>query len=284
VAAADADTFRASRRDHALGAPSARSVLLTVLGEYVLVTGGRAWTGALVDALGVLGVEEKSARQALARSAARGWLTKRRSGRQVAWELTDGIRGLLEEGAERIYTFGRTPAEWDGQWLLLFTSVPVERRELRERLRTRLGWAGFGAFGPGTWISPRAAARATAERVLGDLDLADGASFFVGRFGGDPERLLQSAWDLDALAAGYEAFLGRVTAWTPRTDAEVFACQTRLVHQWRRFPFLDPDLPPELLPADWIGTRAATAFEQLHQRWRPEALAWWTRTNSLRID
>ena len=48
--------LRASRRDHALGAPSARSVLLTVLGEYVLVSGGMAWTAALVEALGVLGV------------------------------------------------------------------------------------------------------------------------------------------------------------------------------------------------------------------------------------
>jgi phenylacetic acid degradation operon negative regulatory protein len=284
MTAADAATLRASRRDHALGAPSARSVLLTVLGEYVLVTGGRAWTGSLVDALGVLGVEEKSARQVLARSAARGWLTKSRSGRQVAWELTDGIRSLLEEGAERIYGFGRTPAEWDGQWLVLFTSVPVERRELRERLRTRLGWAGFGVFGPGTWISPRPAARTTAMHALADLDLADGASFFVGRFEEAPERLLGRAWDLDGLAAAYDAFLGRVTSWRPHTDAEVFACQTRLVHQWRRFPFLDPDLPRELLPSDWIGTRAATAFERLHLRWRPKAIQWWTETNNLRID
>ena len=52
------------------GYPSARSLLLTVLGEFVHARGGRVWTGTLVDALGALGVEQKSARQALARAAA----------------------------------------------------------------------------------------------------------------------------------------------------------------------------------------------------------------------
>jgi phenylacetic acid degradation operon negative regulatory protein len=259
-------------------------VLLTVLGEYVLPTGGRAWTGALVDALGVMGVEERAARQALARSAARGWLAKRRQGRHVAWELTTGLQRLLEEGAQRIYSFGQVPAEWDGRWLVLFTSVPVERRELREQLRTRLGWEGFGAFGPATWISPHPVAQAAAARIVGHLDLADGASFFVGRFDGPADRLVRRAWDLDRLAAGYEAFLAEVTTWRPRVHAEVFACQTRLVHAWRRFPFLDPGLPRELLPADWSGARAAATFQRLHQRWRPRALEWWTGINDLRID
>ena len=277
--------LRASRRDHALGAPSARSVLLTVLGEYVLVSGGMAWTAALVEALGVLGVEEKSARQALARSAAKGWLTRRRSGREVAWQLTDGMSRLLGEGAERIYSFGQAPADWDGAWLLLFLSVPAEHRELRERLRTALGWAGFGAFGPVAWISPRPSARHKAEHVLDELGLTGAGSWFVGRLEGAPDGLVRRAWDLEALAAAYRAFLAEVTAWHPGTATEVFACQTRLVHDWRRFPSLDPGLPRELLPADWSGTEAAAAFRRLHQQWRPGALDWWAEKNrNLRID
>jgi phenylacetic acid degradation operon negative regulatory protein len=259
-------------------------VLLTVLGEYVLPTGGRAWTGALVEALGVMGVEEKAARQSLARSAAGGWLTRRRQGRHVAWELTFGLQRLLEEGAERIYTFGRPPAEWDGRWLVLFTSVPAERRQLRERLRTRLGWEGFGAFGPATWISPRPANQVAATRIVTELDLADEASFFVGRFDGPADRLVRRAWDLDRLAARYDAFLADVTAWRPRGPSEVFATQTRLVHEWRRFPFLDPGLPRELLPVEWSGARAAATFARRHRQWRPGALQWWTETNNLRID
>ena len=34
----------------------------------------------------------------------------------------------------------------------------------------------------------------------------------------------------------------------------------RAVTDWRRLPYLDPGLPVELLPAGWIGVRAAEDF------------------------
>ena len=45
-------------RRHAAGAESARGLLFTVLGEFVLPAGGSAWTSAFIDVLGRLGVEE----------------------------------------------------------------------------------------------------------------------------------------------------------------------------------------------------------------------------------
>ena len=136
-------------RRRELGGASARALLMTVLGEYVLPRGEPVWTAVLVEALGLLGVAEKSARQALARSAAEGWLSPVRHGRRVRWELTGPGRQLLTDGAQRIYSFGRTPRDWDGRWLLVLVSVPDARRELRHRLRTRLTWAGFGALAAG---------------------------------------------------------------------------------------------------------------------------------------
>jgi phenylacetic acid degradation operon negative regulatory protein len=50
---------------------------------------------------------------------------------------------------------------------------------------------------------------------------------------------------------------------------------TDLVHQWRRFPFLDPDLPVDLLPADWPAPEAARRFAQLRSSWLEPAHAWW---------
>ena len=67
---------------------SARSLLMTVLGEFVLPRDKPVWTSVLVDVLGILNVEEKSARQALARSAAEGWVVSERMGRRVRWSLT----------------------------------------------------------------------------------------------------------------------------------------------------------------------------------------------------
>src|ERR1700704_4253861 len=92
---------------------SARSLLMTVLGEYVLPRGRAVWTSALVDALAMFGVEAKSARQALARTAAEGWLASERVGRRVRWALTPPGHRLLTEGARRIYDFGGAERTWD---------------------------------------------------------------------------------------------------------------------------------------------------------------------------
>ncbi|HEX9540543.1 MAG TPA: hypothetical protein VGA04_20460, partial [Streptosporangiaceae bacterium] len=47
------------------GSGSARSLLLTVLGEFALPSGEPSWTSTLLHVADGLGVEEKSTRQAL---------------------------------------------------------------------------------------------------------------------------------------------------------------------------------------------------------------------------
>jgi phenylacetic acid degradation operon negative regulatory protein len=146
-------------------------------------------------------------------------------------------------------------------------------------LRSRLGWAGFGAPSPGVWISPNPEREAEASDVLKELDLAETSTSFVGEFSGigEVDRLVAQAWDVPDLERRYEEFLTGVAIARPRSQREAFVALTNLVHEWRRFPFLDPDLPPELLPDRWSGDRAAEVFHRLHTRWRPKALAWWTQ-------
>ena len=43
-------------------------------------------------------------------------------------------------------------------------------------------------------------------------------------------------------------------------DEAAFAARFHLVHEWRKFLFADPGLPPEMLPADWPGQAAADLF------------------------
>src|ERR1700760_915675 len=61
---------------------SARSLLLTVLGEFVMPSGQAVWTSTLLHALVGVGTAENAARQAIARSAAAGWLGGGKDGRQ----------------------------------------------------------------------------------------------------------------------------------------------------------------------------------------------------------
>ncbi|MFF4252707.1 PaaX family transcriptional regulator C-terminal domain-containing protein [Streptomyces sp. NPDC001663] len=264
-------------RRREVGDASARSLLMTVLGEYVLPRGRPVWTSALVEALALFGVEEKSARQSLARTAAEGWLASERVGRRTRWALTPPGRRLLTEGAQRIYDFGSGERVWDGTWLVVLVSVPEAKRDLRHRVRTRLSWAGFGSPEPGVWITPRADREAEALGVLKELGLADDAMSFTATYGavGSEAAMVARAWDLSGVEDRYEAFIDEFTGLHPADGDPVLHSLTLLVHEWRRFPFLDPRLPPKLLPAGWSGARATELFHGRHAEWTTAAQRRW---------
>jgi phenylacetic acid degradation operon negative regulatory protein len=267
-------------RRHNVGVASARSWLLTALGEFVLPAAGPTWTATIVTALRGLGLEEKTVRQALARIAADGLIQAERVGRRACWELTPRGRRLLSEGAERIYSFAGQTSTWDGRWLVLI--VPDSPREHRHRLRTRMSWAGFGSIGANLWVSPGVDREAEAKQLLDELGLSATTLSFTGPFAGiGSERdAVEQAWNLHDVANRYADFLGEFADARPISGEPTLLAQIRLVHEWRRFPFLDPQLPAELLPPEWIGARAAALFRRQHTAWHPGAQAHWLALNA----
>jgi phenylacetic acid degradation operon negative regulatory protein len=257
----------------AAGAGSARGLLFTVLGELVLPAGGQAWTSAFIDVLGRLGVEEKAARQALMRTAADGWLGSERVGRRTLWRLTPAAERLLRDGTERIFGFTAVAADWDGRWTLVLARVPESDRAARHLIRTRLRWAGFGQVIPGVWLSPRRDREAEVGQILSQAGLPEGYLFAAEYHGGGPQpALVRQAWDLDELARGYEDFIG---SFSQAASPDPLVRVIDLVHAWRRFPWVDPGLPAQFLPAPWSGTGAARLFGRQHAAWAPAAIAAW---------
>ena len=257
----------------------AKALLLTVLGEFVLPAGGSAWTASLLEAAGALGIGEKNARQALSRIADDGLIESSRHGRQVRWTLTPAGRSLLESGTERIYSFGRSADRadaWGGEWLVVHCPVAEERRAARNRLRTQLAFLGFGELSPNLFVSPHVERDASMRSILTELEVLATATVLRSRTPGtgDDTALAARAWDLDQLAADYGAFSELHRGVRPVGDADSFTALVELVHDWRRFPFVDPELPPELLPTDWAGATAVDDFHELHDRWSPAARSW----------
>jgi phenylacetic acid degradation operon negative regulatory protein len=296
-------------RRHEVGAGSARGLLFTLLGEFVLPIEGAAWTSAVLAAFDRLGIAEKATRQALMRTSNAGWLQAEKVGRRTRWLLTPAAKRLLSDGAKRIYSFGPA-AQWDGQWVLAQVRIPETDRQARHVVRTRLAWAGFGSLGPGLWISPHANREPEAVRVLTEAGVAKDAHVFVARRTGlydtglydtglddtgldgtgsgtglpeaalpEIRAMVASAWDLPAIEAEYEQFIAEFHA--PQAPDDVLRRQLELVHAWRRFPALDPSLPRELLPPRWPGIAAAELFADRHERWLPAARHEWQRLNSL---
>jgi phenylacetic acid degradation operon negative regulatory protein len=267
-------------RRHAAGATSARGLLFTVLGEFVLPGGGSAWTSALIDVFGRLGIEEKATRQALMRTASDGWLNAHRVGRRTRWQLSPAAERLLVDGTRRIFGFVGRAESWDGRWLLVLARAPETERATRHLLRTRLAWAGLGSPAPGVWIGPHVDRLREVERVLAQAEMSGEAQVFVAEHQGraDVRAMVAQAWDLDVIEAEYEAFLAD---FAERSTDDPLTATVELVHAWRRFPWIDPALPQILLPRRWSGSRAAELFRRRHAEWVGTARAEWSELNEM---
>jgi phenylacetic acid degradation operon negative regulatory protein len=247
-----------------------RQLIVTVYGLYARSDGGWLSIAALIRLLADLGVDEPAVRSAISRLKRRGMLESRRQDGSAGYQLSAEALAILREGDARI--FRRRRATLADGWLLAVFSVPESQRDRRHVLRSELTRLGFGMVAPGVWIVPAHRQDATAEtlRRLGlesyaDLFHADHLAF------GDPADKIRRWWDLDELERRYEAFIQAhepaLRRWEERPGTqglaaqhEAFADYVRALTDWRRLPYLDPGLPVELLPDDWIGIRAAEEF------------------------
>jgi len=246
-----------------------RPLLFTLFGEFVFPLGQREVPVSKLVALAAsFGISSTALRTALSRMTREGWLTHLPESGRTSYGLTKHGRDLMKEGIARIY---ETRPTWDGQWLIVAYSVPEVNRDRRDRLRRGLSFLGLGSLGNGIFVTPHDLASQVRE-LLGRQHLEGELTCIRGHLLLPTERiaLVRRAWDLDDLARRYTDFIKRVQAdfevdkrgldTGTLTNHDAFVRRTLLIHEFRRFPFTDPDLPPELLPTRWIGTVARELF------------------------
>ncbi len=248
------------------------SFIFTLYGDFVHRTeGGDAaiWIGSLARLMASFGISEPAVRQAVSRMSRQGWLQATRRGNRAFYTVTGRGRRRIELLSPRIYG---PVVDWDGRWRMLTYSVAETKRERRDRLRKDLSVLGWAPLSASTWISPSDAlddARDAAEAagVLAEIDL------FEGEYRGprSDRELLERCWDLNAIAEAYDEFVVR---YRPRLELErsssafddeaAFVERMWLVHDFRKFAYVDPGLPSELLPAHWQGNVAAALFREYY--------------------
>ncbi|MCC7362210.1 MAG: hypothetical protein IT317_22185 [Anaerolineales bacterium] len=246
-------------------------IVFILFGDVIVPRGGSVWTSSLLQMLDVLGVSERAARSALSRMHGKGFLKPERAGRHSLYTLTARGQRITEEGSHRI--FEPRWRDWDGQWHLAVYSLSEQQRSLRNALRKRLTWLGYGPLAPGTWISPRSRL-AEVERLLEDLDAQSNVQIFsdLRLVNGGDRDIVRRCWDLQGLNQQYARFIHR---WEPKYEtcaaalvrgdgpspAECFGQRFWITHEYSPFPRLDPNLPQALLPEDWSGDKAAEIFQ-----------------------
>lgn len=241
-------------------APALRpqALMLTFCALYMLDRCHAVYSGSLIEVLGRVGVGEHTARSTLSRMSARGLLERHRSGKRVYFALTDQAVAVLQEGGRRL---GRVVnREWDGAWTLLGFSLPESRRADRHLLRSRLAWAGFGPLQSGLWIAPHPV---DVTELLAGLDVVDHVKAFRAHTLPPTviDEMINDAWDLERIGAGYRAFLDRWAAAGPEAaNGDPLSQLLLMSAEWLLLIRQDPRLPLRHLPPDWPAVPAERMF------------------------
>ncbi|MGH3735046.1 MAG: PaaX family transcriptional regulator [Micromonosporaceae bacterium] len=245
-----------------------RSIVFDLFGDYIRYHGGAIRLRALSELMACFGVGESTVRVVVARLRKEGWFDARRDGRETLYTLNPKSLRMLDEGRDRI--LHRVREEWDRRWHMVIYSVPESERAVRDHIRKELAWLGFGPLAPSTYISPhdrlRQVREAFADQPMVRLDLlrCESAGLPVDR------EMAARCWDLESLDRDYRELLRTYRARMPEYRAgrlspkDALVERMQLTYDYRKFPFRDPDLPRELLPAGWTGREAHDMFIEAH--------------------
>ncbi|MFV2179417.1 PaaX family transcriptional regulator C-terminal domain-containing protein [Actinomadura sp. LOL_016] len=247
-----------------------QSLMLTYLGNYVLGRDIAVFSGSFIDTFARLGVGEHAVRSTLTRMVGRGLLARHRDGRRMHFGLTARSAAILHDGEERVWRRD-VVTDWDGTWTVLAFSMPESWQRARHDLRARLTWAGFGSLGNGTWIAP---SRRDVGSIVGELGLDGRLKVFSGpaEEPTDVPAMLREAFDLDAVASGYRAFLDRWDRPDPLPDApDDLARYLWMTTEWLQLVRDDPRLPVEHLPDGWPAVRGQQVLLELRDRYQGNA-------------
>ncbi len=264
-----------------------RSLIFDFYGSFARHLGGWVAIADLIVLMGESDVSEAAVRSSVSRMSQRELLVRSKRDSVVGYAMTEQTHAILREGDRRLFT-NREPADLSHGWAIAVFSVPETERQKRHMLRSRLQRLGFGSVGAGLCIAP--------SRLLGEardmlvrLHLESYVEMFEARYAGfdDLTRMIPRWWDLESLRAGYTNFLNTSGPVLARWEgdggsvSEAFVDFLHTISEWRRLAYLDPGLPPEVLPRDWEGSSATARFFAIAGHVEARALAFVARMTGL---
>jgi phenylacetic acid degradation operon negative regulatory protein len=238
------------------------------------VTGADELGGvALTRLLGDLGVSAGAARQQLARMRRDGQLSASRRGRGTGYRLAGPFAATfrrLRSGA------ARTPPPWEGYFHAVMYQVPEARRAYRDRLRRIAQLVGYGLMQQGVLIAARDLSGHLAAVLAEAPPGCQIQQASIGVPAADAARIALSAWDLEDVASSLRGHIATLSASSDASTTPPATAETlRRLEQLLNAPNVDlirnPNLPTELLPADWPAPQLADLMSQVRGRYLPAA-------------
>ncbi|MCS5478249.1 PaaX family transcriptional regulator [Corynebacterium sp. YIM 101645] len=247
--------------------------LITLFGLYARPAGKSIPISQVVDLMSDLDLDPASVRSSVSRLKKKGVLVPDTDGGDHGYALAAELEKHLVEGDQRIF-FPKTQDVHE-PWLLVSYTVPETQRKHRNTIRTGLIRMGFGTVAAGLFIAPLHLRHEAADYMT-----QHGLSEFVDFFSStllqpsDLRKKVAEWWDLEELEGHYREFLDAyeplAAEWKTNTSTDLdtlrraFQTYVPMITHWRRLPYLDPGLSPELLPENWAGSQARQVFHTLH--------------------
>ncbi|WP_374572355.1 PaaX family transcriptional regulator C-terminal domain-containing protein [Acinetobacter sp.] len=252
---------------------SGTSLIMTVFGDCIFHRGGIISLASLIQLMDVFGFNERSVRTAVFRLVQNGWLVSEKIGRTSYYRVTESSRQRFIMADQKIYSFSHQ--EWDQQWdLVLLSSVELENKAV---LKKELEWLGFANIATNVMGYP-GCDHLKLQNLLLNLKMTDQVVIFKAEAlqlwqesYPTVKRMVESNWPVAELHQRYEKFIGDFREFFNLVENEAaldpvqaFQIRILLIHQYRRILLKDPNLPFELLPANWLSLNARNLSSNLY--------------------
>jgi phenylacetic acid degradation operon negative regulatory protein len=226
------------------------------------------------------GMTAQQVRLCLKRLVAEGILADQTGrGREAVFTTTEAGRALLEPDVEWLslaYQQDVGLVTWDGMWHLVGFVIPESRRTARDTLREYLVSIGGAALQSGLYISPHPW-ETYVRKLTDELGVSENVTFIETtklEMGGvsDNFEIAAKLWELDKLAARYQAFIEQYQPAIAElktsqiNDQVLFPAALAMIEAFDQCVRDDPLLPSELLPENWTGKIARRLLAQGRQR------------------
>ena len=239
----------------------ANSLLITLYGDCLAARGAPVSLATLIELAGVFGLSPRLVRTSVFRLAADGWFDVTKLGRRSFYGLSALGQQRVVHAQRRIYDF--KPMPWDGHWTLALVDAQL-KASTRQHLKRELLWAGFGQLSNNVFAHPHADQDALKDVINSTKTQDQLVVLRAQSMDGYAQRplatVMQDTFKLAAVGQAWQDFIKRFALVEPGTaslaPAAAFFTRTLLIHEYRKVLLRDPQLPADLLPANWSGNKA----------------------------
>lgn len=262
--------------------------LLTFLALYARPAEKTISIAAIIRFMDELGSEASSVRSSISRLKKKGVLNSKKTSLGSEYAFSELLEPHMLAGDERI--FSPRSMGIGEPWLLVSYSVPESERQNRHKIRSGLTRIGFGTVSSALYIGPKHLHTETVQYIR-EYQLWDYVQLFIGQpdSQGNLQEKVAQWWNLEGLYKEYKVFLEcyqpELLKWQSwlrdggGTTSDAFKLYIPMVTHWRRLIFMDPGLPLELLPTNWIGTEARQLFFNLNNIISPLSSQYFTQVD-----